>query len=115
LVLLADQDRSLWNEEEIAAGKAALERALTLPCAGPYQLQAAIAALHTEPHTDWEQIALLYRRLGAIQPSPVVTLNRAVAIAMAHGPERGLALVDEVAEELDGYRLLHAARADMLR
>ena len=115
LVLLADQDRSLWDWEQIAVGKAALERALTLPCAGPYQLQAAIAALHTEPETDWEQIALLYGRLGAIQPSPIVTLNRAVAVAMAHGAERGLDLVDEVAPELDGYRLLHATRADLLR
>jgi RNA polymerase sigma-70 factor (ECF subfamily) len=115
LVLLEDQDRSLWDADEIAAGKESLDRALVLRSPGPYQLQAAIAALHTEPQTDWEQIALLYRRLAALQPSPVVTLNRAVAMAMAHGPASGLALVDEVAEELDGYRLLHSTRADLLR
>ena len=115
LVLLDDQDRSLWKGDEIAAGKDALDRAIVLRRPGPYQLQAAIAALHTEPEKDWAQIALLYERLACLQPSPVVTLNRAVALAMAHGPARGLTLVDGVAEELDGYRLLHSTRADLLR
>jgi RNA polymerase sigma-70 factor (ECF subfamily) len=81
---------------------------------GPYQLQAAIAALHSEPATDWRQIALLYSRLLDFTPSPVVELNRAVAVAMAHGPEEGLALTDAI-EGLDDYYLLHATRADLLR
>ncbi len=115
LVLLEDQDRLRWDAAAIAAGKAALDRALALRRSGPYQLQAAIAALHTEPETDWRQVALLYARLAELQPSPVVTLNYAVAVAMAAGPEHGLALVDRVAPELDAYHLLHATRADLLR
>jgi RNA polymerase sigma-70 factor, ECF subfamily len=114
LVLLDDQDRTLWDGDEIAQGRAALQRALVLRMPGPYQLQAAIAALHSDDETDWPQIALLYSRLLEFTPSPVVELNRAVAVAMAHGPEAGLALADSITG-LDGYYLLHAARADLLR
>jgi RNA polymerase sigma-70 factor (ECF subfamily) len=114
LVLLEDQDRALWDGDEITQGRAALERALALRVAGPYQLQAAIAALHSDDETDWPQIALLYSRLLEFTPSPVVELNRAVAVAMAHGPEAGLALTDTIAG-LDDYYLLHATRADLLR
>jgi RNA polymerase sigma-70 factor (ECF subfamily) len=114
LVLLEDQDRSLWNAGRIRTGKQALDRALSLRCPGPYQLQAAIAALHTEPETDWHQIALLYARLEELAPSPVVRLNGAVAAAMAEGPARGLELIDAL-DGLDGYRLLHSTRADLLR
>jgi RNA polymerase sigma-70 factor (ECF subfamily) len=114
LVLLEDQDRALWDGDEIAQGRAALERALALRVPGPYQLQAAIAALHSDDETDWPQIALLYSRLLEFTPSPVVELNRAVAVAMAHGPEAGLALADTIAG-LDDYYLLHATRADLLR
>jgi RNA polymerase sigma-70 factor, ECF subfamily len=113
LVLLDEQDRALWDGEEIGAGKLALERALALRQPGPYQLQAAIAALHTEPETDWMQIAALYTELVRHTRSPVVELNRAVAVAMANGPERGLELMQEL--PLDGYHLYHAARADLLR
>jgi len=91
-----------------------LDRALPLRRPGPYQVQAAIASLHLEPETDWQQIALLYERLGCFTPSPVVELNRAVAVAMAEGPEHGLALIDSIGG-LDGYRHLHSARADLLR
>jgi RNA polymerase sigma-70 factor (ECF subfamily) len=113
LVLLDDQDRSLWDEDEIEAGKRALERALSLRRPGPYQLQAAIAALHTEPETDWRQIAALYAALAQRTGSPVVELNRAVAIAMADGPESGLALMDDL--PLERYHLYHSARAELLR
>ena len=113
LVLLDEQDRALWDGAEIGAGKRALERALALRQPGPYQLQAAIAALHTEPETDWMQIAALYTELVRHTHSPVVELNRAVAVAMANGPERGLELMQEL--PLDGYHLYHAARADLLR
>ncbi len=120
-VLLADQDRSSWDQAEIAEGRALVERSLRLGRPGPYQLQAAIAALHAEAPTaeatDWPQIAALYALLAQANPSPIVELNRAAAVAMAEGPERGLALIDrpEVAGSLDGYRWLHAARADLLR
>jgi RNA polymerase sigma-70 factor (ECF subfamily) len=114
LVLLEEQDRRLWDKDEIAAGRRALDRALVLRSPGPYQLQAAIAALHAEAETDWEQIALLYGRLYQLTGSPVVRLNGAVAAAMAEGPEHGLALVDAI-EGLDDYHLLHATRADLLR
>jgi len=114
LVLLADQDRSRWDAEEIAQGRAALERALALRLPGPYQLQAAIAALHAEEETDWSEIALLYSRLLDFAPSPVVELNRAAAVALAHGAEAGLALADSIAG-LDDYYLLHSTRADLLR
>ena len=113
LVLLEDQDRSLWDAEAIAAGKLALHRALRLRRPGPYQIQAAIAALNIEPAPDWEEIAALYERLLRTNPSPVVELNRAVAVAMRDGPEHGLALMDRL--PLDSYHLFHAARADLLR
>jgi RNA polymerase sigma-70 factor (ECF subfamily) len=120
IVLLEDQDRSRWDAALIAEALPLVERALrTARPPGPYALQAAIAALHAEAaraeDTDWWQIAALYRELARVQPGPVVELNRAVAIAMARGPEAGLALVDRVAPELQQYHLLHAARADLLR
>jgi RNA polymerase sigma-70 factor, ECF subfamily len=114
LVLLEDQDRARWDAARIAEGRGVLERALPLRRPGPYQLQAAIASLHLNPETDWEQIAALYGRLADLSPSPVVELNRAVAVAMADGPARGLALIEAI-EGLDAYRHLHAARADLLR
>jgi RNA polymerase sigma-70 factor (ECF subfamily) len=114
LVLLEDQDRSLWDAAQIEEGRRVLDRALPLRRPGPYQVQAAIASLHLEPETDWPQIALLYQRLGCFAPSPVVELNRAVAVAMAEGPDRGLELIDSIGG-LDGYRHLHSARADLLR
>ena len=114
LVLLEQQDRSLWDRDEIEQGRLALERGLALRAPGPYQLQAGIAAAHSEDESDWVRISLLYRRLAELAPSPVVELNRAVAVAMADGPAAGLALVDRV-EGLDDYYLLHSARADLLR
>jgi RNA polymerase sigma-70 factor (ECF subfamily) len=114
LVLLDDQNRELWDWPEIEQGRSALNRALALRAPGPYQVQAAIASLHTEPDTDWPQIAQLYGRLAAWQRSPVVDLNRAVAVAMAEGPERGLELVQAI-DGLDDYYLFHATRADLLR
>jgi RNA polymerase sigma-70 factor (ECF subfamily) len=114
LVLLEDQDRSLWDGKRIAEGRRVLDRALPLRRPGPYQLQAAIASLHLEPETDWAQIAALYERLVSFLPSPVVELNRAVAVAMAEGPESGLALIEAI-EGLEAYRHLHSARADLLR
>ena len=114
LVLLEDQERSRWDRERIAEGRRVLDRALPLRRPGPYQLQAAIASLHLEPETDWTQIAVLYERHAALATSPVVELNRAVAVAMAEGPESGLALIETI-EGLDSYRHLHSARADLLR
>jgi RNA polymerase sigma-70 factor (ECF subfamily) len=114
LVLLADQERSLWNQARVDEGRRVLDRALRLGRPGPYQVQAAIASLHFEDETDWAEIAALYARLAELTPSPVVELNRAVAVAMADGPERGLALIEGI-EGLDGYRHLHSARADLLR
>jgi len=114
LVLLEDQDRALWDEAEIAQGRAALDRSLALPGTGPYQLQAAIASLHAEPESDWEQIALLYARLAELQPSPVIELNLAVAVGKAFGAERGLAIADAI-PGLDEYHLLHSARGHFLR
>ncbi len=117
IVLLEDQDRSRWDRAAIAEGAALVERALRGYPPGRYALQAAIAALHagapTARETDWPQIAALYGVLAGIHPSPVVELNRAVAVAMADGPERGLALLDTI--HLPGYHLLPAARADLLR
>jgi RNA polymerase sigma-70 factor, ECF subfamily len=113
LVLLGEQDRALWDHDEIDQGRRALERAMALRAPGPYQLQAAIASLHFEEPTDWNQIALLYGRLAEVNPSPVVELNRAVAVAMAEGPERGLCLVDALTG-LDGYHLWHSTRAELL-
>ena len=121
LILLENQDRSLWNREQIAEGVALVEKALNSRRFGSYTLQAAIAAVHAEAEsvaaTDWRQIVLLYDQLLRIQPSPVVELNRAVAIAMRDGPEAGLAHIDAVLEhgELANYYLAHSARADMYR
>jgi len=114
LVLLDDQDRTRWDEPEIAEGRRALERALVLRRPGPYQLQAAIAAAHSEEERDWTAIARLYDRLAALDRSPVVELNRAVAVAMADGAGAGLDLVERI-ESLDDYYLFHATRADLLR
>jgi RNA polymerase sigma-70 factor, ECF subfamily len=114
LVLLEDQDRALWDADEIAAARRALERALSLPARGPYAIQAGIAAAHTDGDSDWSIVAELYARLAAVDPSPVVELNRGVAVAMAEGPEAGLAVLDRIAG-LDGYYLFHSARADLLR
>ncbi len=113
LVLLEEQDRSLWDGARIEEGRRLLDRALRLRRPGPYQLQAAIASLHLEEETDWPQIVSLYGELLGRRPSPVVELNRAVAVAMAEGTEAGLALIDAI--ELPRYHLLHAARADLLR
>jgi RNA polymerase sigma-70 factor (ECF subfamily) len=114
LVLLDEQDRGLWDGAEIEQGRRALERAISLRAPGPYQLQGAIAAAHAERETDWAQIALLYRRLAELAPSPVVELNRAVAVAMADGPAVGLGLVDAI-DGLGEYYLFHSTRADLLR
>jgi RNA polymerase sigma-70 factor (ECF subfamily) len=121
LILLEQQDRSLWNREQIAEGIALTESALRSRRFGAYTLQAAIAAVHAESSsvasTDWRQITLLYDQLLRIQPSPVVELNRAVAVAMCEGLEQGLALIDGLLarEQLSGYHLAHSARADMCR
>ncbi|MFE6612637.1 RNA polymerase sigma factor [Amycolatopsis sp. NPDC057786] len=119
LVSLEDQDRGRWNTAEIAEGTELLESALRRGVPGQYQIQAAIAACHaTAAHaseTDWAQIAALYGELLRFVPSPVVELNRAVAVAMAEGPEAGLVLVDKLAGSLPGYHLLPATRADLLR
>ncbi|HET7743769.1 MAG TPA: RNA polymerase sigma factor [Gaiellaceae bacterium] len=116
LVLLEDQDRSLWDRDRIDEGLRVLERAAAFRRVGPYQLQAAIAGAHSESR-PWDEIVVLYDRLAEIDPSPVVSLNRAVAIALAGDLEEGLAIIDELGElgDLDGYHLLHAARADLLR
>jgi RNA polymerase sigma-70 factor (ECF subfamily) len=121
LVLLEEQDRARWHRGQIEEGAALAERALRMRRAGPYQLQAAIAALHCAAppaeETDWQQIAALYGELLRHQPTPVVALNRAVAIAMTETPESGLRLLDEpeLATALDGYHHYHSARADLLR
>ncbi|REK18974.1 MAG: RNA polymerase sigma factor [Planctomycetota bacterium] len=120
LVVLEDQDRSLWNREQIAEALPLVQEALAR-APGPYALQAAIGAEHCRAaraeDTDWQRILGLYDLLLRVQPSPIVSLNRAVAVAMVSGPEAGLALVDELASagDLEGYHLLHAARADLLR
>jgi len=121
IVLLADQDRSLWNREQIAEGAALVERALVSRRFGPYSLQAAIAAVHAEAQspeaTDWREIVGLYDILLRVDPSPIVELNRAVAVAMRDGPADGLALVDAILArgDLQDYRLAHATRADLCR
>ena len=112
LVLLRDQDRSLWDEAQIAEGRLVLDRALALRGRGPYVIQAAIAALHSDDPADWPQIAALYGELSGITESPVVELNRAVAVAEADGPLAGLEIIDGL--ELDNYHYLHAARAELL-
>jgi RNA polymerase sigma-70 factor (ECF subfamily) len=115
LVLLDDQDRSLWDTDAIALGRAALDRAIALRGRGPYLLQAAIASLHAAPEPrDWPQIADLYAELARLTGSEVVELNRAVAVAKSAGPEEALALVNRL-RELDDYRYLHSTRADLLR
>jgi RNA polymerase sigma-70 factor (ECF subfamily) len=114
LVLLDDQDRSLWDAELIAEGRTLLDRALALRGRGAYVVQAAIASLHAGEPRDWPQIAALYGELQRLTRSPVVELNRAVAVAMADGPEAGLEVADAVAEELGEYRYLHSTRADLL-
>ena len=114
LVLLGEQDRSLWDADEVEQGRRALDRALSLRRPGPYQLQAAIASLHHEEPADWAQIALLYGRLAELSPSPVVELNRAVAVAMADGPQPGLEIVDGLAG-LERYHLWHSTRGELLR
>jgi RNA polymerase sigma-70 factor, ECF subfamily len=116
LVLFKDQDRALWDWPQVQAGRAALERGLALRgrgVGGVYLLQAAIASLHTAESSDWPQIAALYGELARLAPSPVIELNRAVAIAEAEGPERGLDAIDGL--DLDDYQYLHAARAELLR
>jgi RNA polymerase sigma-70 factor (ECF subfamily) len=113
LVLLDDQDRSLWDEPRIEEGRQLLDRALTLHGGGPYVIQAAIADLHLRQPRDWEEITLLYQRLEHLTSSPVVTMNRAIATAELEGPEAGLALLDGLA--LDDYRYYHSTRADLLR
>ena len=121
LILLDQQDRTLWNKDQIAEGIALTKSALTSRRFGAYTLQAAIAAVHSEAasaaSTDWRQVTLLYDRLIRIQPSPVVELNRAVAVAMWQGPEEGLRLIDGLLgrEELANYHLAHSARADLCR
>lgn len=121
LILLEHQDRSLWNRDHIAEGVALVERALRSRRFGPYTLQAAIAAVHSEASeaaaTDWPQIVALYNVLARTEPSPIVELNRAVAVAMRDGPEAGLALIDALFArgELTDYRLAHSARADLCR
>jgi RNA polymerase sigma-70 factor (ECF subfamily) len=121
LILLENQDRSLWNRKQIAEGAALLRKALNSKRIGPNTLQAAIAAVHAEAEsmaaTNWRQIVSLYDQLVRIQPSPVVQLNRAVAIAMRDGPEAGLMQINSALEhsELANYYLAHSARADMYR
>ena len=113
LVLLADQDRSLWDTEQIADGRVVLDRALALGGRGPYVVQAAIASLHADEPRDLPQIAALYGELARLTGSPIVELNRAVAVAEADGPEAGLRIVDQLA--LDDYRYLHSTRGELLR
>jgi RNA polymerase sigma-70 factor (ECF subfamily) len=119
LVLLEDQDRARWDHDMIDEGVAVLDRAVARGQPGPYQLQAAVAALHARAprpeDTDWPQIAHLYGALASAAPSPVVDLNRAVAVAMADGPAAALPMLDVLESDLRGYHLFHAARADLLR
>ncbi len=121
LVLLEQQDRALWDRAQIAEGVQLVERALRSRRVGPYVLQAAIGALHAEAPsaagTDWAEVVGLYDVLMRVEPSPVVALNRAVAVAMRDGPAAGLALIDALSQqgELKDYRLMHAARADLCR
>jgi RNA polymerase sigma-70 factor (ECF subfamily) len=113
VVLIRDQDRSLWDLDQMEEGRTGLDRALALGGRGPYVLQAALAALHADEHPDWLQIAALYGELARVTGSPVVELNRAVAVAEAGDPEAALALVEHL--ELDRYHYLHATRAELLR
>jgi RNA polymerase sigma-70 factor (ECF subfamily) len=113
LILLADQDRGRWDTAQIADGRAMLDRALALRGRGPYVVQAAVAALHADEPRDWPQIAALYGELSRLTGSPVVELNRAIAIAEHEGAEAGLAIADRLA--LDDYRYLHSTRGELLR
>jgi len=113
LVLLEDQDHSLWDTQEIAAARARLDRAIALRGRGSYVLQAAIASLQADEQIDWNQVAALYEQLSALTGSPVVELNRAVAVAQAGSPEKALELVARV--DLDGYPYLHSTRGELLR
>jgi RNA polymerase sigma-70 factor (ECF subfamily) len=113
LVLLDDQDRLLWDQHQIEEGRQLLERAVALHGSGPYVIQAAIADLHLREPRDWEEIELLYRRLELITSSPVVAMNRAIAVAELEGPEAAIAVIDGL--ELDDYRYYHSTRADLLR
>ncbi len=113
LVLLEDQERSLWDTPQIAEGRAVLDRALALLGRGPYVVQAAIASLHADERRDWPQIAALYGELFRLTDSPVVELNRAVAVAQAQGPQAGLDIVEGL--RLEGYRYLHSTRGELLR
>ncbi|MFD4639929.1 RNA polymerase sigma factor [Lentzea sp. NPDC058436] len=113
VVLFEDQDRTLWNADEISEGMALLDRALRFGSPGPYVLHAVIAALHVQHPVDWTRITSVYAELLVVAPTPVVQLNHAVAVAMADGPASGLALIDRISG-LDSYHLLHSARADLL-
>ena len=113
LILLADQDRSRWDESQIARGRELLERALALGGRGSYVVQAAIASLHIDEPKDWPEIATLYAELVRLTGSPVVEMNRAIAVAEANGPEAGLAIVDRL--DLDGYQYFHSTRGELLR
>jgi RNA polymerase sigma-70 factor (ECF subfamily) len=116
LVPLAEQERSRHDMAKVEAGRAALERALALqPAPGPYVLQAAIASLQADATVDWDEVALLYERLERLTGSPVVALNRAVAVAEAGAPQRALELVDSLQPGLGDYRYLHSTRAELLR
>jgi RNA polymerase sigma-70 factor, ECF subfamily len=115
LVLLDDQDRSQWNAEQIAAGRAEVDRAFELGGRGPYVLQADIASLHAERPCNWAQIAVLYAELAHLTGSPVVELNRAIAIAEAEGAEAGLRIVDQLSLDLEGFRYMYSTRAELLR
>ena len=119
LVLLDEQDRTLWDSTEISEGVAVLDKAIALNDPGPYQVQAAISALHaqapTAAETDWDQIALLYGTLAKMTPSVVIEVNRAVAVAMAQGPQQGLKMLLRLGDEADHFYPYHAARADLLR
>ncbi|MPZ52195.1 MAG: RNA polymerase subunit sigma-24 [Acidimicrobiia bacterium] len=113
LVLLADQDRSRWNTSQIDAGRTQLDHAIALGGSGPYVLHAAIASLHAEMPCDWEQIAALYEELARLTGSPVVELNRAIAVAESEGPDAGLRIIDELG--LDDFRYLHSTKGELLR
>lgn len=119
LTLLARQDRSLWDQRKIEEGLTLVEKAFYMRHIGPYQIQAAISALHVQASsaedTDWKQIAGLFKQLRQFTDTPIIRLNQAVAISLFAGPEEGLRLVQELADELNGYALFHLARADMLK
>jgi len=114
LVRLADQDRGRWDAAQIAEGQAIVRACLRRNLPGPYQVQAAIAAVHSEGVTDWAQVVALYDLLVAYTPTPVVAMNRAIAVAERDGPEPALALLDDLGPHLDGYHLFHAARGELL-